>query len=608
MGHAYGMVRPDPTWLPWRRALFGSILAPYIRTVHHGGSEHMKTSNSWAAAAAAVTLLVLLLSVLEFQAGGARPEGMPDGSGTYDDLVPLFQEFLEWTDPSRASGNVPNRDIAGSATDVYPDYGGAAVERRRSKMRDFQARLEDMAVVDWELDQQVDYLAVRSRFDQHDFLLNVSRSWSRDPGFYVDQMLRITFADLPLDDDETTALRTRLEAISLLVEQAKNNLTEVAADYADLAIFNLTNADGVGHGYPYRATPPAGVLGWYDDFRERADTQQPDLRADIAAAGESVRGFHDWLVAHRGDMTGQGGVGQEMFDWYLKHVKLMPYDADQIVTLGLRELNRLWSVYALEQHRNRHLPAIELPASAEEYAARIDSTDTRIRKFLVEEDIITIPDYVKELDTNVPWIVRPGGPNFWEQVQFRNPTPDHVHAVIPGHRFDGLVARHNTHPIRGKITSGARVEGWGTYLEEATMNAGLLDDMPRVRELIYIFGIFRAARVPADVWLQLNEMTVDEVVGWWIKRTPWLEESVARVDAEIYLRRPPGYGLGYAIGTLQMQQLLADRKRQLGDDFNLKEFHDTFMAAGRLPISLIRWEMTGLDDEVRDLWKRERLY
>ena len=140
------------------------------------------------------------------------------------------------------------------------------------------------------------------------------------------------------------------------------------------------------------------------------------------------------------------------------------------------------------------------------------------------------------------------------------------------------------------------------------MNAGLLDDMPRVRELIYIFGIFRAARVPADVWLQLNEMTVDEVVGWWIKRTPWLEESVARVDAEIYLRRPPGYGLGYAIGTLQMQQLLADRKRQLGDDFNLKEFHDTFMAAGRLPISLIRWEMTGLDDEVRDLWKRERLY
>ncbi len=565
----------------------------------------MKTTSTSIGYAAA--LFLFLFTAISSKAAGVRLEGMPDGSGSYDDLVGLYQEFLEWKDPARASGNVPNRDIAGRAAEVYPDYGAAAVERRRAKMRDFQTRLEDMAVVDWDLHQQVDYLAVRSRFDQHDFTLNVSRPWSRDPGFYVDRMLRITFAELPLEANETAALRTRLKAISLLVEQAKNNLTEVAADYADLAIFNLTNADGVGHGYPYRATPPAGVVGWYEDFLQRAEAQQPGLRPDIAAARDSVRGFHDWLVEHRGSMTGKGGVGREKFDWYLKHVKLMPYDADQIVTLGERELERLWSVYALEQHRNRDLPRIELPTSSEDYAARIESTDERIRKFLVEQDIITIPDYIGELDTNVPWIVRPNGPNFWEQVQYRNPTPDHLHAVIPGHRFDGVVERHNTHPIRGKITSGARAEGWGVYLEEGMMNAGLIDDMPRVRELIYVFGIFRAARVPADVWLQLNEMTVNEVVAWWMERVPWLDEDVARVDAEIYLRRPPGYGLGYTVGMLQMQELLADRKRQLGDEFDLKEFHDTFMAAGRLPISLIRWEMTGLDDEVRELWPRERL-
>ena len=328
---------------------------------------------------------------------------------------------------------------------------------------------------------------------------------------------------------------------------------------------------------------------------------------NIAAALESVEGFHSWLTENRESMTGQGGVGREYFDWYLKHVKLMPYDADQIVTLGLRELDRLWSVYALEQHRNRNLPEIELPTSAEEYAERISETDRRIRSFLVENEIITIPDYIGELDTNVPWIVRPNGPNFWEQVQYRDPTPDHLHAVIPGHRFDGVVEAHNTHPIRGKLTSGARAEGWGVYLEEGIMNAGVVDDLPRVRELIYIFGIFRAARVPADVWLQLNEMTVSEVVTWWMERTPWLDEDVARVDAEIYLRRPPGYGLGYTVGMLQVQHLLADRRQQQGDDFDLKEFHDQFMDAGRLPVSVIRWEMTGLDDEVREFWKRERL-
>jgi uncharacterized protein (DUF885 family) len=139
------------------------------------------------------------------------------------------------------------------------------------------------------------------------------------------------------------------------------------------------------------------------------------------------------------------------------------------------------------------------------------------------------------------------------------------------------------------------------------MHLGILEERPRTRELIYLFGIFRAARVPADVWLQLNEMTVSEVVNYWMERTPYLDKNVARVDAEIYLRRPPGYGLGYTIGMLQMQKLLGDRKMQLGDDFVLEEFHDSFMDVGRLPMSLIRWQMTGLDDEVRSLWSRQPL-
>jgi uncharacterized protein (DUF885 family) len=107
------------------------------------------------------------------------------------------------------------------------------------------------------------------------------------------------------------------------------------------------------------------------------------------------------------------------------------------------------------------------------------------------------------------------------------------------------------------------------------------------------------------VWLQTGQRGVRDVVDYWLARVPYLDEDVARVDAEIYLRRPPGYGIGYTIGTLQMQRLLADVKRQKGDDFNLQEFHDTLMQSGRLPLSLLRWEMTGLDDEVSRFWERE---
>ncbi|MCM2311400.1 MAG: DUF885 domain-containing protein, partial [Steroidobacteraceae bacterium] len=55
-------------------------------------------------------------------------------------------------------------------------------------------------------------------------------------------------------------------------------------------------------------------------------------------------------------------------------------------------------------------------------------------------------------------------------------------------------------------------------------------------------------------------------------------------------------------GSLQMRKLLADRRWQLGEGFVLRQFHDDFLARGRLPLALLRWEITGLDDEVRELW------
>jgi uncharacterized protein (DUF885 family) len=125
--------------------------------------------------------------------------------------------------------------------------------------------------------------------------------------------------------------------------------------------------------------------------------------------------------------------------------------------------------------------------------------------------------------------------------------------------------------------------------------------------LIDLFGIFRAVRVAGDLDLQLNRANVSQVVAEWQKYTPWLDADVARVDAEIYLRRPPGYGLGYTIGMVEMQKLLGDVRRHQGDKFVLRDFHDRMMTIGRIPLSLIRFEMTGNDDEVSTFWRRDPL-
>jgi hypothetical protein len=304
----------------------------------------------------------------------------------------------------------------------------------------------------------------------------------------------------------------------------------------------------------------------------------------------------------RPGFTAASGVGADRFQWYLTHVRMLPYTSAQMLTLAEREHERLSAALALTRHRNRGLPQLQLSKSAAEQEAKVAETDRRVREFLQREEIVTIPPYLGELGSNTPYIVRPRGPNFWEQIQFRDPIPDHLHAVIPGHRFDAEIGKRDQRPIRGSFSDGVRAEGWAMYLEEAMPLAGAKIS-PRAEEFIQLFGIFRAARVPADIHMQHNRWGVSEAVAYMRRMTPWLDEDVARVDAEIYLRRPPGYGLAYLIGKLQVDKLLAERARQLGPDFVLKDFHDQFLASGRVPIALIRYEMTGDASEIRQMWR-----
>lgn len=521
-------------------------------------------------------------------------------NGSYDDLLELHSELQDHMEPGFTSAMVLD-----SRTRVGEVFDNDVMTDKLRGLDGFDRRLSAMSVRSWTLAEQVEFLAVKSLLNGHRFNLEVLRPWKRDPGFYLDPLMRVAFTDVTGTTAEMTQLQERLGIIPTMLAGARENLTEVAGDYAALALFNLENSDGVNHYHPYRDVPPAGIIGWYDDLLERSRTQRPEIVQQVVAARTALLGFRDWLRAERARMNAPAGVGAARYDWYIRHVRMIPLTSQEMIVLAEREHERMTAALAILRHRNRAQAQLELSASAEEQRRKISSTDQIVRDFLVREDIITIPDFVGDLGSNTPWINRSSGPNFWEQIQFRDPIPDHLHAVIPGHRFDAVIASRDERPIRGRFSDGGRAEGWATYLEETLMMAGATAHSPRADEYIQIFGVFRAARVPADIYMQHNVWDVSEAVSYMRQNTPWLDEDVARVDAEIYLRRPPGYGIAYTIGKLQMDALLADRSRQLGDDFSLRDFHDTFLKSGRLPIALIRYEMTGEDDEVSLFWDTE---
>jgi uncharacterized protein (DUF885 family) len=151
----------------------------------------------------------------------------------------------------------------------------------------------------------------------------------------------------------------------------------------------------------------------------------------------------------------------------------------------------------------------------------------------------------------------------------------------------------------------SRAEGLATAWEEMMMQAGLFDQRPRARELIYILVAMRCARAMGDLKMHSGEFGLEEAVKYAVDRTPngWLRPDGDTVwtDMRIYLHQP-GYGTSYVVGKVHIDKLLADRSRRPGEKFGLKRFMDEFFASGMIPVSLIRWEMTGLEDEIRRMW------
>lgn len=532
------------------------------------------------------------------------PMSFSASASSYNELVTLFDEFREvksnkvWS----AAFDDPNARYG------IADYNRSVMQKRLKHVEKFQSKLKTIDPSTWPRDRKVDYLIVKSQIAKEIFYLTVSRPWARDPGAYVDPLLRLAFSDMTAQGQELKRIEARLDAVPAIIESAKDNLTDGAADYLSLARFNMREPDGVGHGHPYRAIPPKGVIGWYEDLLGRAETNAPKLVPTVQKALAAVNDFADWLDASEPNMKAKAGVGKARFDWYMKNVKLLPWSAEELALLANREWLRLSGFLALEEKRNSGLAKLEPAKTKAEYIRRLKATDTNVRTWLVEKNILTLPEDTPDFETfgyNAPYIERPEGLNFWEKVQFRDPHPDHLHAVIPGHRYDGWYAKRSFHPIRSHISDGVRVEGWAVYLEEPMIRAGVLEHAPRVHELMYLFGIFRATRVGADIGMQLNDMTIAQAADYMKDGSPWLDDDVARVDAEIYIRRPPGYGLGYTIGNIQIQDLLGELRLAQGENFNLKQFHDDFLDTRRIPISLIRWEMTGRDDQVKAFWEWE---
>ena len=136
------------------------------------------------------------------------------------------------------------------------------------------------------------------------------------------------------------------------------------------------------------------------------------------------------------------------------------------------------------------------------------------------------------------------------------------------------------------------------------MHAGLYDANPHAREIVWVMLAQRAARGLGSLYAHVNMMTMQEAAEFHVKWTPrgWMRKdlSLLAFEQQLYMRQP-GYGSSYVSGKYLIEQLMADRGEQLGEAFKLSEFYDQINRVGVIPVSLIRWQLTGHGDEIQGL-------
>lgn len=140
-----------------------------------------------------------------------------------------------------------------------------------------------------------------------------------------------------------------------------------------------------------------------------------------------------------------------------------------------------------------------------------------------------------------------------------------------------------------------------TAMEEIVMHAGLYDDSPRGREIVWIMVAQRAARGLGSLYAHANEFTMMEARDFHVAWTPrgWMNPQLDLLgfEQQLYLRQP-GYGTSYITGKFLIDQLIAEVSNQRGVDFNFYDFFEEYDALGVIPVSLIHWQMTGQRDKL----------
>ncbi|WP_411700077.1 DUF885 family protein [Conyzicola sp.] len=523
----------------------------------------------------------------------------------------LGTDFWAWREATvfRSADDMPR--IAHSPL-WLPRFDAESVQERRAALAGFVSRWRAIDASDSAVADRVDHRLIGSAIARVHWELDVTRSWQRDAVFAASQILGPYFDLLlqpaPFDADRQAGLVAVLRAVPAQVRVARANLEE--------------------HGTTELATVAAELLGSIEsDLDASVAALCASVSAETAAAltdavGPAVAaltGFAAWLEHEAPGMPPLAPVGREGFEWYLRHVALMPASPEQLVAAAEQEYARAvaWEVASRTRPAGNARPAA---TSAEQHATEARD-ETAVREFYESRGILSQAGHGHYLTAEIPaylrvlsWLGVPDDLTDEHRLGSDGtsymPAPDSdlgyfyaANALDPrlgivheGAHFQQLVrAWGHERAIRRRYYDSAANEGIAHYNEELMAQAGLFDGDAASLTIVHNFVRLRALRVVVDVKLAIGEYTFAEAVDQFVRRVP-MDAGTATEETAMYLSGP-GLAMAYTTGKLQLLRLIADAAEREG--FTARAFHDSVWKNGNVPFALQRWELLGDDADVR---------
>src|SRR5205807_7722208 len=302
-------------------------------------------------------------------------------------------------------------------------------------------------------------------------------------------------------------------------------------------------------------------------------------------------------------------MGTANYNYYLKHVLLLPLDAEQVAMLGRAELARYRALESLLPEPSSADPnparSKNIPPDQASFLKAYESREQEMIDFLKGHQLVTLPDYLGRFEIRqLPEAFKPTSPggfmnppgvydkdptgfyfiptynpeskNFYIRAAIEDPRPILGHEGIPGHFLQLSIANHLADEIRRQHGDGVFVEGWALYTEEMLLREGLYaPDSPTAGQVLRL-ARYRAARIGVDVNLHTGRWSFEQGVRHFMEGGG-LDREAAEGEAAGAASEPT-QKIWYMTGKWQIMRLLGRYRDAKGTAFRLGQFHDDLLA------------------------------